>query len=231
MWNDHSYNTTSYTATLSGSYNMVLEYYQNGGSDRVSFSMSSTLLPVTLVSWSVSAQAADQAKLSWQTTDAVNFDHFIIQRSTDGSTFQDVHTTSAAGSGNTIQNYSYMDQYAHNGNVYYRLAMVDQDGATSYSTVISLSSQNAAAQNIRIYPTMIENNSLYVESAQSVSNVRLELFNMNGSKVSEKDWAVLDGRQQVSVNTGHAGSLPAGAYIARLSDGRSILAKQIVIVK
>lgn len=230
-WNDQSYAVTSYSAVLSGSYNMVLEYYQNGGADRVSFSMSSTTLPVTLVSWSVAALSADQAKLNWQTTDAVNFDHFILQRSTDGSSFQEVHTTPAADNGSTLQSYSYTDQYAYNGNLYYRLAMVDKDGAASYSTVISLSSHNTAAQSIRIYPTVIENNSLYVEAPQSVSNVRLELFDMSGSKVNQKDWAVLDGRQQVSLNTGHAGNLPAGAYIARLSDSHSILAKQIVIIK
>jgi len=230
-WSDQSYTTSSYTATLSGSYNMVLEYYQNGGSDRVTFSMSSTTLPITLVTWSVSAVAADLAKLSWQTTDAVNFDHFMLQRSTDGSSFQDIHTTPAIGKDGPLQNYSYTDQYAYNGTLYYRLAMVDKDGATSYSTIISVSFNNAAASNVRIYPTVIENNSLYVEASQSVANARLELYDMSGSKINEKDWAVLYGRQQITVNAGHAGNLPAGAYIARLSDGQKIMAKQIVIIK
>jgi hypothetical protein len=229
QWNDQGYTVSSYTAVLSGSYNMVLEYYQNGGADRVSFDMSSTILPVTLLSWSVSAPAASQAKLNWQTTDAVNFDHFTIQRSIDGVSFQDVHTVSAASGSSSIQDYSYTDQVITDGNVYYRLAMVDKNGAASYSTIISLSLHNA--RTIRIYPTVIENNSLFVESSQSVANARLELFDMSGNKVNEKDWTALDGRQQVSINTGRSGSLSAGAYIARLSDSQSILAKQIVIIK
>jgi hypothetical protein len=106
--------------------------------------------------------------------------------------------------------------------------MVDRDGSVNYSRIISLSL--SSSHNVRIYPTVVENNSLFVESTQSISGARLELFSMNGSRISEKDWTVLDGRQQVSVNAGH-GNLPAGAYIARLSDGHSILAKQIILVK
>ena len=227
-WNDQSYGTSSYNVALNGTYDLVLEYYQNGGADRLTFSIISSVLPVTLVGWSVTALAADQAQLNWQTTNAVDFDHFILQRSIDGDNFQDTHTIAGTNNGSTIQNYSYTDQYTYNGNVYYRLAMVDKDGSINYSRIISLSL--SSDQKIRIYPTVVENNILFVESAQSVSSARLELFSMNGSKVSEKDWAVLDGRQQVSINAG-SGSLPAGAYIARLSDSHSILAKQIILVK
>jgi hypothetical protein len=227
-WNDQAYGYTSYNVALNGTYNMVLEYYQDGGADRLSFSIASTTLPVTLVSWSVSALAADRAQLSWQTTNAVNFDHFIIQRSMDGDNFQDVHTVAAMSNGSSAPNYSYTDQYSYNGNVYYRLEMVDRDGSVNYSKIISLSL--SSDQKIRIYPTVVENNSLFVESTQPVASARLELYSMNGSRVSEKDWTVLDGRQQVSINAGY-GNLPAGAYIARLSDGHSILAKQIILVK
>src|ERR1700743_1275764 len=36
-WNDQSYTTTSVTVALSGSTNLVLEYYEDGGDNRVSF--------------------------------------------------------------------------------------------------------------------------------------------------------------------------------------------------
>ncbi len=38
-WADQSYNVSSYTATLSGSYNMVLEYYENSGDNRINFNV------------------------------------------------------------------------------------------------------------------------------------------------------------------------------------------------
>ena len=228
-WNDHAYQATTYSATLSGTKNMVLEYYQNGGFDRVSFSMSSTLLPVTLTSWSATAvpNNPDQSLLKWTATNAVNFDHYTIQRSTDGQSFQDINTISASIASGTTQDYSYIDPFSYNGTVYYRLEMVDIDGTINYSSIISLLRHSNTTT--RIYPTLVESGSLFVESAATVRQARLELFDLNGRKLQEKDWAVLEGRQQVTI--GNGGTLPAGAYLARLSDSQSTLAKQIILVK
>jgi len=225
-WGAHSYTTTSYTANLSGTYNMVLEYYENGGDNRISFSVSSTLLPVTLVSWSVAALSADMAQLQWKTTDAVNFDHFLIQRSTDGVSFSDIHTITGNG-GSAAQVYSYTDQFAYDGTAYYRLVMVDKDGSFTYSNIISL--QLKSAQGVRIYPTVVENGTLFIEASGQINGARLELFDMTGRKLNEKDWASLSGRQQVSIDAN--GHMPAGFYVARLSNNNTLLAKQIIIVK
>jgi len=226
-WNDQSYTVSSYNTVLNGTYNMVLEYYDNGGADRISFALTSSVLPVTLVSWSAGAVASDQARLTWQATNAVNFDHYVVQRSTDGTIFQNVHTTPAGeGIGDNIKNYSYTDTYSYNGDIYYRLLMVDIDGKTGYSKIISLSLHNTPS--ITIFPTVVDND-LFVETSQSISGVRFELYDMGGNRLRSKEWPVLDGRQQVSFkSTGH---LPAGAYIARLMDGHTVLAKQVVIVR
>jgi hypothetical protein len=226
-WNDQSYTVSSYNVVLNGSYNMVLEYYDNGGYDRISFAQTSTILPVTLLNWNVSAVAADEARLTWEATHAVNFDHYVIQRSTDGNTFQDIHTTAASeGAGDNVKDYAYTDTYDFNGTLYYRLMMVDIDGKADYSKVISLSLHNK--QSIRIFPTVVDND-VFVETNGSVPGARFELYTMSGGMVQAKEWSVLDGRQQINVRA--RGNLPAGAYVARLTDGHSILAKQVIIVR
>jgi len=228
-WNDHGYTTSTYTATLSGLKNMVLEYYENGGGNVVSFSMSSTLLPVTLVTWSVSELAAGEQQLKWTSTDAVNFDHFMIQRSTDAVTFSDVHSIAGAGNTGLTQAYSYTDGFSYDGTVYYRLVMVDKDGTFNYSNIISLVLNTA--RGTRIYPTVVENGTLFIETAQSINGAKLELFDMSGRKLQEKNWANLSGRQQLTLSAnGHTG-MTAGGYVVRLSDGHSILARQIILVK
>jgi hypothetical protein len=226
-WSDHAYASSSYTVTLNGTYNMVLEFYQDGGNQRVTFSMSSTMLPVTLISWTASALSAGQEQLQWKCTDAVNFDHFEIERSTDGQLFTNVHTTPAIDGGDG--SYTWTDQYNYSGTVYYRLVMVDKDGSMDYSNIVTLSEKDG--QGARIYPTVVENGNIYVETAQSTSRARLELFDMSGRKLSETDLATLNGRQQVSLSAGGHGSLTAGAYVVRLSDNGSVLARQIIIVK
>jgi hypothetical protein len=234
-WNDHAYTTTTYSTWLSaGTYNTVLEYYQNGGFDRVTYSNTFTVLPVTLTSFSATLQPGDKALLKWTATDAVNFDHFVVQRSTDNETFQDVATVaanttaSAAANSTATQSYSYTDQFTYNGDVYYRLEMVDIDGKKSYSAVASLPMQESVA--IRIYPTVVENGQLFVQSPTAIPQARLELFDMNGQRLQVNDWSSLEGRQSVSI-AGNRGRLAAGAYIVRLSDSRSVLSKQIIIIK
>jgi hypothetical protein len=231
-WNDQGYAVTGYSAHLAaGSYNMVLEYYQNAGSNRVSYSQSTTLLPIRLLDWSVSAPSADQQLLQWKCTDAVNFDHFDIQRSTDGKTYGNVHTEPAAtaGSNTPVNAYSFMDQFAYSGMVWYRLAMVDLDGYTSYSNVITLTLKQSPG--VKIFPTVVQDGNIFVESGQSLSQAKLELFDMSGRRLSEKDFSVLSGRQQVSLSANGRAGITAGMYIVRLSDSHSVLAKQIVLVR
>ncbi len=226
-WNDQAYGTTTYTVSLNGSYNMVLEYFQDGGADRVTFSMSSTLLPVTLTNWSATALSDQQTLLKWTATNAVNFDHYVIQRSTDGQTFQDAGKIVTSVTSGTTQDYSFTDVFNYDGTIYYRLEMVDKDGSTNYSNIISIVRQTA--KTARIYPTIVENNNLFVETPTVIRQARLELFDMSGRKLQEKDWSALEGRTQVTI--GNGSTLPAGAYLARLSDGQSTLAKQIILVK
>ena len=229
-WNAHAYAFSTYSATLSGTKNMVLEYFENGGDNRVSFAMTSTLLPVTLLSWSAMASYndPDQTQLKWTATNAVNFDHYIIQRSTDGQSFQDIQTVSSAITGGTVQDYSYTDLFNYNGTLYYRLEMVDVDGKINYSNIVSLTRHSA--KTAHIYPTIMDNNNLFVETPTAVRQARLEIFDMNGRKLQEKSWSVLEGRQQVTVSS-NGGTLPAGAYLVRLSNSQSTLVKQLILVK
>lgn len=216
-WNDHAYTTSTYSATLSGVKQMVLEYYQNGGVFRTSFNWSSTLLPVTLTGWTVTAASDDQAQLKWTATDAMNFDHFIIQRSTDGQNFQDVLTLPSDAT-------QYTDVFPCNGTVYYRLEMVDLDGKANYSGIASLLRHSTTPT--RIYPTIVENNTIFVETSKTIRQARLEVFDMTGRRLLEKDWPALEGRQQMPLT-----GLPAGAYLVRLSDVQNPVAKQIIIIR
>jgi hypothetical protein len=154
-----------------------------------------------------------------------------VQRSTDGESFEDVGTVAAVPvDSSAAQAYAYTDQFTYNGNVYYRLELVDGNGNNSYSTVVSLPMKATVSTAIRIYPTVVESGQLFVESATAISQAQLEIFDMNGQRLQVNDWSVLEGRQQVAIN-GNNGRLPAGAYIARLTNGQSLLAKQIIIIK
>ena len=92
-------------------------------------------LPVTLASITAIQENKDIA-INWHTTTELNTSHFIIQHSTDGSSFTDIGTVKAIGSG--ANSYSFIDETPTNGINYYRLKSVDKDGSSSYSKVVSV---------------------------------------------------------------------------------------------
>jgi hypothetical protein len=106
--------------------------------------------------------------------------------------------------------------------------MVDRDGVASYSGIVELPMQESTG-SIRIFPTVVENGQITVDAPASINQARLELYDINGRKLLAQDWAALQGRQQVSLSGN--GRLASGAYIVRLTDNQTVLAKQIIIVK
>ena len=93
-------------------------------------------LPVTLLDFSAKT-IGKQIAINWQTSTELNTANFIIQRSTDGSTFTDIGTVKAIGSG--ANSYSFTDKTPTNGINYYRLKSVDKDGSLSFSKIVSAS--------------------------------------------------------------------------------------------
>ena len=228
-WADQSYTVRSYTASLSGSKDMVIEYYENGGHNRISFGMSANLLPVKLTAFSGSAIADTKAQLTWKTTAEINFEKFAIQRSIDGQNFQTIGTQTGKNNNSSLINtYSFTDQNAGTGVVYYRIAMIDIDGTTAYSQILSVTLKKISES--KLYPTIVTGATVFVESKLKTEQAKFELYDMNGRLMLSKTMSLEYGKQQIAL-TGSGTVIVPGAYLARVSSGNEILIKQLLTVK
>ncbi|GAB4417620.1 MAG: hypothetical protein OHK0039_28190 [Bacteroidia bacterium] len=91
-------------------------------------------LPVELLRFG--ARALDTAvQLDWQTASEVNFSHFIMERSSDGSAFRPFGQQQAGGAPDRAHTYHALDPAPAWGTNYYRLKQVDLDGSYQYSSV------------------------------------------------------------------------------------------------
>lgn len=227
-WNPHSYTTTSYVASLGGTVNMVIEYFENGGDNRISFAMSSnSSLPVKLTAFSAKPVATDKVQAGWKVSEEVNFSHYVVQRSTGGQAFTDIGIVTGQENDVHIETvYQYTDHISYSGLVHYRLKMVDKDGSAEYSAVVTVS-LDVAENNVKIYPTMVEGNTLYVETAGSLAQGKVEIVDMNG-RVMLTQKHVMSGRQQVSIGNSR---LAAGSYLVRVTDGTKLVAGKLVMVR
>jgi hypothetical protein len=230
QWNDQSYNTTTYTATLSGSYNMVLEYYENSGQNRISFNISGgTTLPLTLSNFKGVFTDQKEVDLSWITIMESDVDHYEIQRSGDGMNFQAIDSVQSKMNISTNDydlQYNYTDSHPLMGTSYYRIKVVGKDGNTNQSPVVQMN--NTMVAGTRIYPTLIQNNMVFVESDKNLHGVKMEFFDLQGKKISETDWETLNSRQNVQISK--SGILPTGTYVARLTaDGQNVKSQLVIV--
>ncbi len=168
--------------------------------------------------------------LSWSTMMESNIEYFEIQRSGDGMNFEDID--SVVSQMNITTNvyqlqYNYTDTHPLMGTSYYRIKVVGKNGYINQSPVVQII--NIPSVGTRIYPTLIQNNMVFVESDKNLRGAKLEFFDLSGKKISETDWENLNARQNVQVSK--SGILPTGTYIARLTASGQNIKNQVVIVQ
>jgi hypothetical protein len=102
--------------------------------------------------------------------------------------------------------YNYTDAHPFIGTSYYRVSVIGKNGAINQTPVIQII--NSVIEGTRIYPTLVQSNTVFVESDKNLRGAKLEFFDLSGKKISETNWDSLTGRQNVQVSK--SGVLPTG---------------------
>lgn len=127
--------------------------------------------PITLDNITATKENSDIA-INWRTATELNTSHFSIQHSTEGNSFTDIGTVKAIGSG--ANSYSFTDTHPANGINYYRLESVDKDGASTYSSVVSVEIVDSRYK-ILVYPNPVKDkvtiSGNHIASVQVIDNI------------------------------------------------------------
>ncbi|MCF0060203.1 glycoside hydrolase family 9 protein [Dyadobacter chenwenxiniae] len=91
-------------------------------------------LPVRFESFEARVEQC-HVNLHWATSEEINAAYFIVQRSSDGISFDDIGRINATGSGKVQQQYTFPDSLPDLQN-YYRLRQVDFDGKCQVTRII-----------------------------------------------------------------------------------------------
>ncbi|MBX2846059.1 MAG: T9SS type A sorting domain-containing protein [Saprospiraceae bacterium] len=97
------------------------------------FTFQRPILPVELVEFTAEYVGNSRVELDWTTATEENNDGFSIERSMDGTNWQEVGFVAGTGNSAQGQAYSYMDIVSGEGRYFYRLKQVDFDGGFTYS--------------------------------------------------------------------------------------------------
>ncbi len=172
-------------------------------------------LPVQLISFNGKV-INDDAALSWITASEVNSKAFELERSMDGEQFEYVSTIAAKGNSQVKTSYTFIDKGALSlaNTIYYRLKMIDVDGRFTYSTVVTLNTNDVADNRVAVYPNPTKESLTVTMNATEIGTNTIEFIDLKGINVLTKTVQVTKGKNQFLIN--ESNELKPGVYVVRI---------------
>jgi len=170
-----------------------------------------TGLPVRLVSFTAQ-QLNGQVQLKWQSSSEENTSHFEVERSADGRNFTKILIKAAQGNSTSLVSYSVIDNNPLGGTSYYRLNMVDLDGTSEHSNMVTVRTEGDQVQ-VRAYPNPSKGSSVHLAAEDGQQLVLMHVTDLFGKQLGYQVSNVsADG-----VCVTFSQPLPAGFYLATLA--------------
>lgn len=184
-------------------------------------------LPVELISF-VASKNNDQVLLNWATLSETNNDYFTIEKSKNGTEFQNVAIVDASGNSNHELSYSTIDNEPYSGISYYRLKQTDFDGKFSYSNIQSVDFNSSPDFYLNVYPnpTTSDNINLQVVNAKDES-IQVNLSDMLGKEVYSNSILITENNQNITL-LNNENMIPGLCFITVTFKGTHIVNKLMI---
>jgi len=155
---------------------------------------SSASLPVS-ISLFKAATAGSAVTLSWTSLQEINAQSYVIEKSANGSNWQEIGSVPATGFSGVATNYHFSDDKAADLN-YYRIKVIDNDGQYRYTSILTVRSQNRAV-NVSLFPNPTAG-SVNISIGQSLSQqgFTIHVMNHNGQVLARRQ--IVDGTSTLS---------------------------------
>ncbi len=175
-------------------------------------------LPVELVSFD-GRKMEDEIKLSWTTASEENNDYFIIEKSNNGIDFEYLDRVEGRGTTVDFQSYELMDAQPLNGNNYYRMIQVDEDGTMHYEDKIVVV-EYLKQSTVSVNPNPIQNNLLAIDfKTEARADVLVEVYDLRGDLILRTELDVDKGLNHFELTLP---TLVNGIYLLKTTQGADV---------
>ncbi|WP_430403984.1 hypothetical protein [Fluviicola sp.] len=178
------------------------------------------VLPVTFIDFTATP-INQSVLLEWETESENDSDYFEVERSSDGKNWDRLFITKAAGESNTLINYQELDSEPLDEISYYRLILVDLDGARTILKSVSLNNNLELVGNeILVFPNPTTEKVRVLGDQNELDN--LKILNSIGQDISENVQIVsYKGYSEVNFN-----DQQPGIFILKTKTNSQILIKK-----
>jgi hypothetical protein len=180
-------------------------------------------LPIELTSWNGDC-VGGKVQLKWSTATETNNDHFTIEKSATGDTWEEIARVHAAGNTVSETNYSYYDEYA-NGLAYYRLSQTDADGRT---VMLGTVAAGCDANYTEIFNAWDDGSELQVIVSSTTANVYDVIL-------TDAQGKVMVNRPSQAINKGFTplrlskNGIATGLYVVTLQNANDVMTRRVFL--
>ena len=187
------------------------------------------LLPVEFSEFTAEYVADENlVALSWQTESEVNHSHYLVQRSADNETFEDIELVDSAGESSTTQKYATVDDQPLSGISYYRIKSIDLDDSVEYTEVRSVRNEGGGNESIKLYPNPAKYDINVVLTTEREYDGTIQIFDLRGKKVRERSVQVQKGFNKFNLSVE---KLSNGNYTVVLVRGlKNVASMKLVVI-
>ncbi|MBL0102986.1 MAG: T9SS type A sorting domain-containing protein [Bacteroidetes bacterium] len=211
-------NAATASGTVTGSINTTANAATSFNAN-YAVAQSQVPLPIKLLSFDAQTEG-ENVVCKWVTASETNNDHFDIERSLNGESFEKIGQVAGFGAGvsTTNRSYSFTDPDKCNEVRYYRLLQVDIDGRSEYSETIAINC-NDMHKALQVHPNPAAETITY-EFLQSFDDVlEVKILDMTGRLVKEETINVSRGFNSAHLDINE---LATGSYYLQLRSASSV---------
>jgi hypothetical protein len=185
---------------------------------------ASAALPVNFTSVKA-VQKNQQVDVEWTVATEANISSYDIEKSVNGRDFSKAANVNARGS-NSAATYNWIDINAAEGNNFYRIRSISQNGERKYTSIVNVKIGKANG-GIVAYPNPIKERTLSLQfNNQPQGTYTLRMFNNIGQQVFSKAVKHLGGSSSQTVQL--SSSIARGIYQLQVTNGETTTNQKVI---
>ncbi|MEM7036010.1 MAG: SBBP repeat-containing protein [Bacteroidota bacterium] len=191
-------------------YNLYGAYYD--GTAFFAKLNGNTVTPVEWLGFTAEARPDRTVVLDWETASETDNDHFDVERSRDGKTWNSLVQVQGSGTTGSGHTYTAVDPVPHSGLNYYRIKQVDTDGAFSYTEVRRVLVDEPAVARLVAFPNPVSSGQSMAVAGPAEALEGLRIFDMAGREITAQLNIRRVSSERVELDFG---GISSGTYLLR----------------
>ncbi len=139
------------------------------------------ILPIELLTFTA-VPVGEEVVLDWETATEKDVDYFVLERSKDVTSWEEIAVVDAIGNSTSLSTYQWIDRYPLVGVSYYRLKVIDMNYSTAYSHIEVINRSDV--HHALVYPNPAE--SIVTLQADFEEGSLVSIVSTTGAVVASK---------------------------------------------